>query len=275
MKRTVLVDFAAADRSREPEGPMKVVHPIDAIQFIATGQFYSQPVNPVRDWYMCAEGEDDWLLERVSGRIDLAAEILTHAIEAGRLRCVFVVKTNNSRRPGEPDCMRLEVIAPDQLEGAEVTHSWDDGFSLCVVRKDESASESEHVEWVENFLLFWDEVARISPHRLDESTEAEYAPPPPRPVTYQHAFGEGRGLTSPSRNLGRPTKAPAAHAALALKLASESDADLAAYKVETAAVELQALLKDRGAAGEPHIDNCTKAARLILREVKSHKGITA
>ena len=78
----VLIDLGA---DPTPEGgyanPM-IVHVEDALRWVATGQFSEQVPPAVQGWIQVSRMMDhDYKWEREAGRLDLAAELVGHAID--------------------------------------------------------------------------------------------------------------------------------------------------------------------------------------------------
>ncbi len=179
IKRTTLAD-AGADLGIPRElFDVKLVDPYHAIQWLASGRFYSQPVEPVRSWTTCLPGEDEPEMYREAGRQEMAEEIVTNAIATGKLRCAFVEESAHQKPWIGIKLPRLDIIEPAALEGTEVSHSWDDGFTLQIVRaSDTTVEEEDDILFLNGFLFFWDEVCKLSPRALGRVEIAENAEAP-------------------------------------------------------------------------------------------------
>jgi len=213
----------------------------------------------VRVWSSCLVGEHDWQVEREAGRFDLATELVEHAIETGRLRCAFVVRSEHQPTWGGTVLPRLEVIPAEEFIGKEVSHSWDDGFSLDVYRA--GADDDDESAIVEGFYLFWDEVALLRPSRnADDRDEAE----PDPPVSYIGRLRPEPIVQQANRRGRRPRRYGAPIAAFLARAASHGLHEAAAEKDEELGRWLLEEFERQGDGSPPDLRNASADARGAL-----------
>ncbi|MBB4858285.1 hypothetical protein HNO88_001604 [Novosphingobium chloroacetimidivorans] len=164
----VLIDAGNPNGADWPDH--KLVHPQDAVLWIATGRFYSGPEFPVRSWWQFCD-YDASEMEREEGRLELAEEMLGHAIETGRIRIAQVDNLGTRVEGLNFRANRLVALDFEKLSNWRFHLSSDDGLALYLTPPKEDGSPWSE-EWdddadyfvLEEFLLFWEDLSCLRKH---------------------------------------------------------------------------------------------------------------
>lgn len=163
-KKDLLIDLGRPSETDVQDWfNIKLIHPYDAIQWIATGRFHSQPVDPVRMWCHFADSSEDFAIGAEAGRVDLATDIVIGSIATGRLRCAFVGRSEfQDDWSGAPRQPKLEVVSPEVFLGNRVELQEEEGFGLIITDPNDTEDDEKYIS-IEGFLFFWDEVEVLRP----------------------------------------------------------------------------------------------------------------
>lgn len=252
---------------------LKLIHPHDAILWVATGRFVDQPVPPVQPWHCFREGHDDWRIDRDAGRIELAEELVKYAIESRRLRFVFVV--DSEQQPhwrGDVKLSRLIGLAPEELVGNSIIFSADDGYTINIIATELAEDDSDefyrHRVELEGFYLVWDEVAALRPDKATVKFDASSALDESDAISGGVATLPAHESTRPARRARRAyrTRDYGAPIATFLARALEQGIEdlLVKEKDETLGRWLVDIFVELGCSDPPHLDNAKRDAKSAL-----------
>lgn len=173
LKRLVIADMG--DPETDSQWNLRLIHPHDAIAWVASGRLYSPPPVPaVQPWHCFMDGYGDWKFEREAGKLDLATEFVADAVSSGKLRFFFVNRSLHQRQFREDIILpKLEVISPEEIEGASVSFSSDDGYAIFLSWPGKGEDEDGEYVNLEDFFFLWDEVKTLRPGGHTEHDQEE------------------------------------------------------------------------------------------------------
>jgi hypothetical protein len=248
---------------------VKMVHPTDAVHWVANGKFDFEPIERVREWWHINELFDMATYAREEGRLELAQELIRTAIIDGRLRMAFVSRSERQEAwTGALENRRLEFIPTSELAGYTLDFSEDSPHDVDLWPADEGDDvDYKRHHTLRDVLFFWNEVAALLPWPTDpeKSTPSAPAPTPSLPAT----SGPFRQTPSAVQSSGRRGRRPRCYGApIATFLARMVDLGLeeaARQKDETLGQWLIEEFEKADGREPPDLRNASADARSALQ----------
>lgn len=166
----------------------RLIEPNVAIQWVASGQFSAENSRTaLRLWHDCEEESMMAESAKDEGRFEFATEIILNAIQAGAVRCFYVVADYSGSSSGGT---KLVMVPPEQFRGMELFDEWDTGFSVAFAPRGDDDAEALHLE--PGMWFLWNEIAALRPDYTVNEQAPKVAAPDPVPQ-YQREPARPRG----------------------------------------------------------------------------------
>ncbi|MBV9842038.1 MAG: hypothetical protein JOY99_11030 [Sphingomonadaceae bacterium] len=140
----------------------ELIPPFYAIEWLATGNFYDTgEIYPIKDWTAFALNREDFEAYAHGARTELATELIVEAIAEGKVRLIYINRSDSSTAglgPANINLLKLEAISPSYFEGANISYEWDESLCITAFRDDDSRQET-----FEDFFFLWSEVRSLRP----------------------------------------------------------------------------------------------------------------